>query len=165
MFYEVSSSNQNIFSWSKLERHHRHHGNGLVWVKILFRNWSDIADSCSQPSPWLELHSHPLPFRHRSLHARSLVANRTLRISDDNDNDRALLSWKSSNFTLFVMILITYRAWYWIVDCPTRWSLWYWWYRSSSWRPWPHIGWGRMVWPLLRPQKAVLDHFFCKICF
>ena len=37
--------------------------------------------------------------------------------------------------------------------------------RSSSWWLWPHIGWGRMVWPLLRPQKAVLDHFFCKICF
>ena len=37
--------------------------------------------------------------------------------------------------------------------------------RSSSWWLWPHIGWGRMVWPLLRPQMAVLDHFFCKICF
>ena len=52
-----------------------------------------------------------------------------------------------------------------LVDCPTRWSLWYWWYRSSSWRPWPCIGWGRMYWQLLRPQMAVLDHFFCKIYF
>ena len=37
--------------------------------------------------------------------------------------------------------------------------------RSSSWRPWPHIGGCRLVWPLLRPQMTVLDQFFCKICF
>ena len=37
--------------------------------------------------------------------------------------------------------------------------------RSSSWWPWPHIGGGRLFWPLLRPQMAVLDHFFCKIYF
>ena len=37
--------------------------------------------------------------------------------------------------------------------------------RSSSWRPWPHIGGCRLVWPLLRPQMTVWDHFFCKICF
>ena len=37
--------------------------------------------------------------------------------------------------------------------------------RSSSWRPWPHIGGCRLVWPLLRPQMIILDQFFCKICF
>ena len=37
--------------------------------------------------------------------------------------------------------------------------------RSSSWWPWPHIGCARLFWPLLRPQMAVLDHFFCKIYF
>ena len=37
--------------------------------------------------------------------------------------------------------------------------------RSSSWWPWPHIGGGRLFWPLLRPQMALLGHFFCKIYF
>ena len=37
--------------------------------------------------------------------------------------------------------------------------------RSSSWRLWTHIGWGRLFWPLLRPQMIVFDQFFCKICF
>ena len=37
--------------------------------------------------------------------------------------------------------------------------------RSSSWWPWPSIDCGRLVWPLLRPQKAVFYIFFCKICF
>ena len=37
--------------------------------------------------------------------------------------------------------------------------------RSSSWWPWPHIGGGRLFWPLLRPQMIVFDQFFCKICF
>ena len=37
--------------------------------------------------------------------------------------------------------------------------------RSSSWWPWPHIGGGRLFWRLLRPQMALLGHFFCKIYF
>ena len=37
--------------------------------------------------------------------------------------------------------------------------------RSSSWRLWTHIGWGRLFRPLLRPQMIVFDQFFCKICF
>ena len=37
--------------------------------------------------------------------------------------------------------------------------------RSSSWWPWPHIGGGRLFWLLLRPQMALLGHFFCKIYF
>ena len=37
--------------------------------------------------------------------------------------------------------------------------------RSSSWRLWTHIGWGRLFWPLLRPQMIVFYHFLCKICF
>ena len=37
--------------------------------------------------------------------------------------------------------------------------------RSSCWRPWPHIGGCRLVWPLLRPQMTFLDHFFAKYVF
>ena len=55
-----------------------------------------------------------------------------------------------------------------LVNCPTRWSLsllfgflcW-----SSSWRWQPHIGWCRLLWPLLRAGMAVLTHFFCKRYF
>ena len=37
--------------------------------------------------------------------------------------------------------------------------------QSSSCRLWTHIGWGRLFWPLLRPQMIVFDHFFAKYVF
>ena len=78
------------------------------------------------------------------------------------DDRYSVKSWAHSAIWLTAPLRAGHR----VVNCPTRWSLFFifvflcW---SSSWRLVPHIEGGRLLWPPLKAGMTVLTQFFCKM--